>query len=167
MPLKEIIQTDLTDAVRLNKELERSVLRMLLAAVLNKEKEKRYKLFKSDSGLDESALSENSALSEEELIDVISSEVKKRKESVVEFQKGNRPDLAEKEKKEISILMKYLPEQLTEEEIVILAKQAINQTNASGIKDMGKVISCLMPQVRGKAEGGVVSQIVKNLLAIK
>ncbi|GAH84058.1 unnamed protein product, partial [marine sediment metagenome] len=94
-----------------------------------------------------------SELTDEEVIEVISSEVKKRKEAILEFEKGERKDLVEKEKKETEVLKKYLPEQLSEQEIKKLVKVAIETVEAQNLKDMGKVMAELIPQVKGKAEG--------------
>jgi len=153
--LKEKIQRDLTEAIKKREELKASVLRLLTAAVLNKEKEKRYKLKKE----------KDTPLTDEETTEVIFSEVKKRKESISEYQRGQRPELANKEKKEAEILQAYLPEQLPEEEIRRMAGEAINKTAAKDAKDMGKVMAVLMPQIKGRTEGGIVSAIVKELLS--
>lgn len=172
--LKQKIQQNLREAVKskdyypptaLRGEIEVSTLRMLLATILNKEKEKRYKLSKAKPELTEKDLEKESQLTDEEVIEAISSEVKKRKEAVLEFEKGQRQDLVEKEKKELEILEKYLPEQLSEEEIKKLAKEAIEKVGAKEIKDLGKVMAELMPKVKGKAEGRMVSKIVKELLS--
>ena len=165
--LSEKIQQDLSKTVKKRDEFKISVLRLLMAAILNKEKEKRYKLSKEKPDLPEDKVAQESQLTEGEIIDVISSEVKKRKESVVEYEKGDRKDLAEKEKKEIEILQKYLPEQMSEEEIRKLVKEAIEKTGASNPKDMGKVMGALIPQVKGKADGSLVSKIVKESLSPK
>ena len=109
-------------------------------------------------------MTKESALSDDEIIETISSEIKKRKEAAFEYEKGNRSELADKEKKEAEILKKYLPEQLSEEEIRKLVQDAIQKTGAKEQKDMGKVMGVLMPQVKGKADGGLVSKIVKELL---
>lgn len=164
MSLKQKIQQTLKTAQKEKKEIEISTLRMLRAAILNKEKEKRYKLSKEKPELKEEELEKESQLTDEEVIEVVSSEVKKRKEAILGFEKGERKDLAEKEKKELEILKKYLPEQLPEEEIKKLAREAIEKIGATEIKDMGKVMSELMPRVKGKAEGDQVSKIVKELL---
>lgn len=163
MALKEEIQDDLISALKEKKEIEAGTLRMLNAAVLNKEKEKRAKLAK-EKEMTEKELIEKSQLTDEEMIEVISSEAKKRREAISEFEKGERKDLAEKEKKEMEILKKYLPEQLPEEKIKKLVQEVIEKVGASEIKDIGKVMAELMPQVKGKAEGGLVSKIVKELL---
>jgi len=154
MGLKEKIKLNLNSSLREKKTLAVSVLRQLLAAILNKEKEKRFKT-KEEKDVQ---------LTDEELIEVISSEVKKRRESILEFEKGKRQDLVEKEKKELEILEKYLPEQLSEEEIRKLTKEAIEKTDVREIKNMGKVMAELMPKIKGRAEGALVSKIVKELL---
>ncbi len=164
MALKEKIQDDLISALKEKKEIEVITLRMLNAAILNREKEKRAKLAKKEEEITEKELIEKSQLIDEEVVEAISSEVKKRKEAILEFEKGEREDLVEKEKKEIEVLKKYLPEQLPEEEIKKLAQEAINKVGATEMKDIGKVMAELMPQVRGKAEGSLVSKIVKDLL---
>lgn len=154
MGLKEKIKLNLNSSLREKKTLAVSVLRQLLAAILNKEKEKRFKT-KEEKDVQ---------LTDEEVIEVISSEVKKRRESILEFEKGKRQDLVEKEKKELEILEKYLPEQLSEEEIRKLTKEAIEKTDVREIKNMGKVMAELMPKIKGRAEGALVSKIVKELL---
>jgi len=164
MALKEKIEQDLNEAVKKKYEVNSLVLRQLLAVILNKEKEKRFKINKEKSEISEEDLGEESRLTDEEIIEVIFSEVKKGKEAISEFEKGERRDLVEKEKKELEILQKYLPEQLLEEEIEELAKETIERIGAKEAKDMGKVMTELIPQVKGRAEGGVVSKIVKELL---
>jgi len=165
--IKEKIQNDLNQAVKKKGELESLVLRQLSAAILNKEKEKRYKLSKEKPELKEAELAKESQLTDEELIEVISSEVKKRKEASLEFEKGKRIDLAEKEIKEMEILKKYLPEQLSEEKLKGLVKETIAKTGATEPKDIGKVMAEIMPKVKGRADGGLVSKIVKELLTPK
>jgi len=157
MSLKEKIQSELNSALKANNSLAVSVFRQLLAAFLKKKKEKRFKSKEEKEAL----------LTDEEALEVIASEAKKRKESIVEFEKGSRQDLADKEKEELAILSVYLPEQMTEEEVRKLVKEAIEKTGASEIKDMGKVMQELMPQIKGKADGSLVGQIVKELLALK
>lgn len=164
MDLREQINKELNEAFKGKEELKVSVLRMLTAALLNKEKEKRYKISRENSGMEEKELAEKSALSNEEVVDAISSEVKKRKESAQEYEKAGRTELAEKEKKETEILQKYLPEQLSEEEVKKLVQEAIEQTGAKDQKDIGKVMGALMSKVKGKADGSLVSKIVKELL---
>lgn len=164
MELKQKIQEDLKTALMEKRELELSVLRMLTSAVTNKEKEKRYKKSRENPESTESELEKESQLTDEEIMEVISSEVKKRKEALLLFEKGNRQDLAEKEKKEAGVLQKYLPEQISEEEIRNLAKEAVAKTGAKDAKDMGRVMAELMPKVKGRADGSLVSKIIKELL---
>jgi hypothetical protein len=165
MTLKEKIQNDLNFNLKQRKELETTTLRMLNAAILNKEKEKRAKLAKEKKELTEEELIEKSQLADEEIIEVLSYEVKKHKEAIFEFEKGKREDLAEKEKKETEVLKKYLPEQLSEEEIKKIAEKTIAEVGAEEIKDMGRVMAGLMPQLKGKGDGSLVSRIVKELLS--
>jgi len=164
MSLKEKIEEDLKSALKKGQRIEVSALRMLKAAIFNKEKEKRYKISKEKPEAEEKELEKESQLTDEEVIEVISSEIKKRKEAILEFEKGKREDLVKKEKAEMEILQKYLPEQLSEEEIKKLAKETIEKVGAKEPKDMGRVMAELMPQVKGRAEGSVVSKIVKELL---
>lgn len=164
MTLKQKIQEDLKTSLKERKELEVSVLRLLNSTIINKEKEKRYKISKEKPDLKEKELEKESQLTDEEVIEVVSSEIKKRKEAILEFQKGKREDLVAKEKQELEILEKYLPEQLSEEEIKKLAKEAIEKTGAKEPKEMGKVMAELMPKLKGRADGSLVSKIVKELL---
>ncbi len=167
MSLKAKFYQDLNEAVKKKEEVESLVLRSLLAAILNKEKEKRYKIAKLEPETEEKECAPKSQLTDEEVIEVIFSEVKKRKEAILEFEKGKREDLVEKEKKELEILERYLPKQLSEEEIKKLAKETIVKIGAKELKDIGKVITQLMPKVKGKADGGLVSKIVRELLISK
>jgi len=152
--LKEEIKADLTQAMKKGNQTACSTLRMVLAAASNKEKEKKYK----------EEIEDQVELSDEEMSEVVFSETKKRKEAIKEYEKGERKDLADKEKKELEILEKYLPEQLSEEEIKKIAKEVIEKVGATEIKDIGKIMAELMPKVKGKADGGLVSKIVKELL---
>lgn len=167
MTLKEKIQKDLITAVRTKEELKSLVLRSLSAAILNKEKEKRYKLSKEKPQLTLTELEKESQLRDEEVIEIICSELKKRKEAILEFEKGKRPNLVEKEKRELEILQSYLPEQLSPQQIKKLALAVIKKVGAKEVKDLGKVMAVLMPQVKGRAEGSQVSKIVKELLSSK
>lgn len=172
--IKQKIQADLTQTIKKGDEIGRSTLRMLLATILSKEKEKRYKAFKEKPDLSEEELAEKSILTDEEIIEVIFSEVKKRKEAIESFSahgglaSGEKKDKIEnainKEKAELKVLQTYLPEQLSEEEIKKIVKEAIEKTKAKEIKDMGKVMAEIMPKVKGKTDGGMVSKIVKELL---
>ncbi len=174
--LKQQIQTDATQALKQHNQDVAGVLRMVLAAITSKEKEKRYKVSKDlssraelttgqENQLTEEDLVKKSALTDEEIVDVISFEVKKRRDAIALYEKGNRPELAENEKKEIAVLQKYLPEQLSSNELKKLVQESIAKTGAVQIKDMGKVMADLGPKIKGKADGGEVSKIVKELLS--
>ncbi|SRR3989344_915442 len=161
--LKEKLQNDMKESMKAGDANKRMVLSLVMSAIKNKELEKRTKL--SKAGTDTGKLEELSMLSEEEVADVISSEVKKRKESVVSYENAGRNELAQKEKSELVILMEYMPEQISEEEIRIEAKKAIADVGAKDIKEMGKVLGILMPKIKGKADGQTVSKIVKEELS--
>lgn len=164
MALKSKIQEDLKTALKEKREAELSVLRMLLSALNNRETEKRTKIWKQKPNLKPEELGEESQLTDEEMLESVSNEMKKRKEAIDLYEKGGRPELAEKEKKELEILKQYLPEQMGEEEIRKIAKEAIEKTGAKEGKDMGKVMAELMPKVKGKADASLVSKIVKESL---
>lgn len=103
-------------------------------------------------------------INDELLIEVVSKEIKTRNESIKEFEKGNRQDLIDKTNVEIEILGKYLPEQLTEEEIVEIIEKVFAEVNPVGIKDMGKVMGAVTPLVKGKADMGIVSSLIREKL---
>jgi uncharacterized protein YqeY len=147
MGLKEQIPEDLKNALRNKKTLELSVLRMLQAALKNKEIDNK-----------------KEALTDEIAISVVGAEIKKRRDAVREFEKVNRPDAADQEKAEIEILMKYMPQQMSEDEIRDVVKSAVEETQAESMKDIGKVMKALMPKVKGKADGAIVNKIVRELL---
>ncbi|MDP1629311.1 MAG: GatB/YqeY domain-containing protein [bacterium] len=161
--LKEKIQNDLREAMKASDSFKLSVLRMISAALHNKEIEKRTKLVKA-GGLAPAELSEQSGLNEEETIETLSSEVKKRKEAVLEYERGGRQDLADKEKLEINVLKQYLPEELSGEDLKKIVSEAIQEVGAQSQKDFGKVMSVLMPKVKGRADGAKISEIVRELL---
>ena len=145
--LKDKLTQDVKNALKTGDKQRRLVLGMVMAAVKNKEIEKQ------------------SELSDEEIVAVITSEVKKRRDAVAQYEKGGRPELAEQEKQEMDILMGYMPEQMPEEQIREEVKRAIAETGAKDIKEMGKVLQVLMPKVKGKADGQLVSRIVKEELS--
>ena len=162
--MKQKIQENLKQALLSKDEARVSTLRMLLAAIGNKEIEKRTKFSKENPNAKEAELQKNSELQNEEVQQIIAGEAKKHRESIEMFQKGNRQDLVGKETKELKILEAYLPEQMGEEEVRKLVKEAIASTGAKTAQEMGKVMSALMPKVKGKADGSLVSKIVKELL---
>ena len=162
MSIKNTIQSNIKIAMKEKKIEELSVLRMVMASVLNKEKEKRSKLMKE--GEEESKLDEMSELKDEEILDVISSEAKKRKDSIGQYEKGNRQDLADQEKRELDILNEYMPEQMNEEDVKKIILEKIQELNANGPQDTGKVMGAIMSQLKGKADGGVINKIVQEEL---
>ena len=163
MTLKERLQKDLNDSLKAGNQLKRLVLGMVIAAIKNREVIKRTGLSKTISDISE--LEKQSTLNDDETLEAIAGEVKKRKESFEQYQAGGRFELAQKEKSEIDILLNYLPTQLTEEEIRTEVKKTIAETGAKDIKDMGRVMAVVMARLKGKVEGGLVSRITKEEFA--
>jgi len=106
-------------------------------------------------------------LTDDEVIEVVAGEIKKSKEAMSEYTKANRQELADKEKAEVDILMRYMPKQMEEEEIRQETRNVIDEINALSVKDMGKVMKGIMPRVKGRAEGSLVSRIVREELEKK
>ncbi|MEK6689994.1 MAG: GatB/YqeY domain-containing protein [Nitrospirota bacterium] len=146
MSLKERFSSELKDSLKAGDRLKLSTIRLIMASLKNREIEKR------------------GSLSEEEIIDLLVSLSKQRKESIEEFKKGGRQDLVDKETEELKIIESYLPQQLTPEEIKKIIGETITETGASGSKDIGKVMKVLMPKVKGRADGKLVNEMVKELL---
>lgn len=163
--LKERLHSDATSALKQGNQEIVGVLRMILASVSAREKEKRYKLSKDKPNLGQEDLIKESGLSDQEALDVLISEIKKRRDAIALFEKGNRPELAEREKKEIEIIQKYLPEQISAGELRKIIQESILKTGAKEMKDMGKIMADLMPKVKGRAENSEISKIVKELLS--
>ena len=149
MGIKEKLQADLTDAIRSRNEVVSGTVRMLLAAITN----------------EEVAGKAAKILTDAEIITVLSREAKKRREAVEAYTQAKRDDLASKEKAEAAVIANYLPEQLSEDEIKKLIADAITETGATGAAGMGLVMKVLQPKIAGKADGGVVSGLVKAALA--
>ena len=149
MGLKEKLQSDLTDAIRSQDAVKSGTIRMLLAAITN----------------EEVAGKSAKVLSDAEVITVLSREAKKRREAVEAYTNAKRDDLANKEKEEAAVIAHYLPEQLSEADIKKLIADAIDETNAAGPAGMGLVMKVLQPKIAGKADGGVVSSLVKAALS--
>ena len=148
MGLKEKLQSDLTDAIRSQDSVKSGTIRMLLAAITN----------------EEVAGKSAKVLTDAEVITVLSREAKKRREAVEAYTNAKRDDLANKEKEEAAVIALYLPEQLSEADIKKLIADAITETNAAGPAGMGLVMKVLQPKIAGKADGGVVSLLVKDAL---
>ena len=149
MGLKEKLQSDLTDAIRSQDAVKSGTIRMLLAAITN----------------EEVAGKSAKVLTDTEVITVLSREAKKRREAVEAYTNAKRDDLANKEKAEAAVVALYLPEQLSEADIMKLITEAIAETNAAGPAGMGLVMKVLQPKIAGKADGGVVSSLVKAALS--
>jgi len=164
MSLKTKIEENFKNALKNQEEQVLSTLRLIKAAVLNKEKEKRFKITKTEKDIKGNDLVKKSELTDEEIVDLLFSEIKKRKESVVLYRQGKREELAKKEEAEIEILKKYLPEQVSETEIENLAKEAVKNIGAKAMSDMGKVMKELMPKLKGKAEPQAITAIIKKLI---
>ena len=147
MTLAKKIRDDLEQAVRQGDTVRRSVLRLTLASIKNAEIDKKKNLDDTD------------------ILGVLTKEAKKRRESIEAFEQGNRPDLVTQEKAELDILSEYLPEQMSQDDIAAAAQKIIDETGATGPGDKGKVMSQLMPQTKGRAEGKMVSDIVTELLS--
>ena len=147
MSLKELLMEDMKQAMRDKDTITKNVITMARAAILQIEKDKKIEL------------------DEEGVLDVISKQVKQRKDSLAEFIKGGREDLIDLTNQELAILMKYLPQQLTKEELTEIVKDAVEKLNVTEMKEMGKVMAEVMPRVKGKADGKAINEIVKELLA--
>lgn len=163
MSLKEKINSDLKEAQKANDELRVMTLRMLNAAFHNAHIQKRTKLAKSGA-TDIKTLEHDSALTEEEMIKVIISETKKRKESILSFEQGGRAELAKKESLELALLQTYLPAQLSEQDVRTIVKEAIARTGATSQKDMGRVMKAVMEKAGNLADSALVASIVKEHL---
>jgi uncharacterized protein YqeY len=146
MSLKERLLEDFKTAMRERDIVSKNAIQMVRSAVLQIEKDNKVTL--DDDGI----------------IEVIAKELKKRRDSLPDYEKSGRQDLLNNLKAEIEILLRYLPQQLTEEELEVIVKQAIEETGASSAKDMGKVMQVVMPQIKGRADGRMVSQIAKRLI---
>ena len=147
MSLKDKLQEDWIIALKSKNRFKANVITMAKAAVLHAEK------------------IDGSKLDDEAIITIIAREVKQRKEAIIEFQKGNRQDLVDQNNNEIEILHEYLPMQLTSIEVSEIIKNAVIETGATSAKEMGKVMSAIMPKVKGRADGKLVSDLVKQILS--
>ena len=134
-------------------------------AMKNKEKDKLSVIRMIKSSIQNEAIKTGNELSEDEELTVLSREVKQRKDSLHEFDKAGRQDLVEKIRTELQYVELYMPKQLSEEEVSEIVKQAISETGASSKAEMGKVMSVIMPKVKGKAEGSLVNKLVQQHLS--
>ncbi|HEX2946621.1 MAG TPA: GatB/YqeY domain-containing protein [Clostridia bacterium] len=146
MSLKEQLLEEMKSAMREKDTIRKDTIQMARAAVLQVEKDNRITL--DDDGV----------------IEVIAKELKKRRDVLPEYEKSGRADLVEGLKAEIDILLKYVPQQLSEQELEVIVRQAVEETGASSARDMGKVMQAVMPKVKGKADGKMINVIVKKIL---
>jgi len=160
MNLKDTINEDIKSAMKSGLNDEASALRFLNSVIKNKELEKRNRLSKEGRPLAE--LEKLSELIDEEVINVILGEIKKRKESIAQYKKGGREDLAEKEMSELEILKKYVPEEMPEGELRSIIRKKITEIDGATMKDFGKIMGLVMAEVKGRAEGGAVKKIIEE-----
>ncbi|MSU54890.1 MAG: GatB/YqeY domain-containing protein [Candidatus Staskawiczbacteria bacterium] len=154
MALKQQLQANTIEAMKQKNQELVDVLRMTTSAIQLKEKEQSYKTKEAQKDLED-----------DQVISVLSSEIKKRKDAIALYEQGGRPELADKEKSEIAMLQAYLPEQLSQDELKKLITGSIAKTGATEVKDMGKIMADIMPQVKGKADNSEISKIIKELLS--
>lgn len=146
MSLSDRLNEDMKQAMKSQDKFKLSVIRMVRSTIKNSE------------------IDLKRALDDNEVLDVLTREIKQRKDSLQEFTKAGRDDLAENLKAELVILAEYMPQQLSEEEVKAIVQQTIEQIGASSKADMGKVMTALMPQVKGRADGKLINQLVQQLL---
>lgn len=149
MSLKEQLANDLADALRQGDDTRKSTIRMLMAAI----------------NVQEVAGSERRELSDAEVLGVVAKQVKQRRESIEEFKKAGRQELAEKEAAEMQVLQAYMPEQAGREEIEAEARKVIDEVGATGPQDKGKVMQAIMPRLAGRADGRDINEVVTQLLS--
>lgn len=147
--LKQKLRDELRQSMLARTELKTSVLRMLLSGI------NYYEIQKGGAGYE---------ATDEDVLSVIQKEAKQRRDSIEEYKKANRQDLADKEVKELEMLQTYLPAQMEEDQIREIVKQTISEIGATSVADIGKVMGALMPKVKGKADGGLVNKIVRESL---
>lgn len=146
-PLRTRIQEEMKDAMRAKNVERLSTIRMLIAAIKQRE------------------IDERITLNESQILSIIDKLIKQRQESIVQYQQGQRADLVAKESAEIEVLKEYLPEALTETEVNELIQDAIDEVNASSIKDMAKVMAIIKPKAQGRADMGTIGAKIKAILS--
>ena len=144
--MKDQLMSDLKEAMKAKDTVRKATITMLRSQI---------KQIEVDNRAD---------VSEEEIIDIIAKQVKQKNAAIEEFEKAERSDLVDEAKREIEVLMAYLPKQLTEEEIRAIVAQTVSEVGATSQKDMGKVMGALAPKTKGKADNKLVSQVVRELL---
>lgn len=146
MSLKDKLMEDLKDSMRNKNTVKKNAITMIRAAIKQREVDERIEL------------------KDEDILDIISKQLKERNNSIEDFEKGDRQDLVDTTKKEIEILLDYLPKQFTEEEVREILVDTIDEVNAKSMKDMGIVMQSVMPKVKGRADGNMVNKIVRQIL---
>ena len=146
MPLKEKLMADMKEAMKSKNKVNKDVITMVRAAIKQREVDDRKELNDAD------------------VIDIIAKQIKQKKDSIPDFEKGNRQDLIDLTNQEIKILLEYLPPQLSDEELDSIVKEAIEATGAQTKKDLGKLMALIMPKVKGKADGKHVNEIVAKYI---
>lgn len=147
MTIKDKLKDDLKAAMLEKDTIRKNVVQLIKAGVLQVEKDKRI------------------TLDDEGVLDVIAKQLKQRRDSLPDYEKSGREDLIAQLKREMELLMEYLPQQLSHEELVEIVKDAIAQTGASQIKDMGKIMAAVMPKTKGRADGKEINAIARELLS--
>lgn len=186
MSIKDQLQADLKTAMLNKQELRRDVIRYTQAAMKNAELAKQQKLVKERSHLWQTGKVDDSGnpivneaerdkqlaeiaklvpLTDEEQLSVLSTEVKRRRETIADAEKAGRPEIVAREQAELDVVLGYLPKQMSREEVTAAAQAVVAEVGAKGPADTGKVMSKLMPQLKGKADGKMISEVVKELLA--
>ena len=144
--LKDKLLEDLKNCMKEKNVIRKNVIQMVRAAILQVEKDKKIEL------------------SDEEIINIMAKEAKKRKDSLEDYKKGNRPDLVEQIEQEINIIDEYLPKQLTKEEIAQIVKEVISEVGATSIKDMGKVMKLAKEKIGAASDGKTINEVVREML---
>ncbi len=146
MALKEQLAQDLKSSMKNKETIRKNTVQMIRTAILQIEKDKKV------------------TLEDDDILDVIAKQLKQRKDVLPEYEKSGREDLISQLKEEMDVLMGYLPKQLTDEELRPIVEAAVKETGASSMRDMGKVMAAVMPQIKGRADGKAVNAIVKDLI---
>ncbi|MBC3889148.1 GatB/YqeY domain-containing protein [Acetobacterium paludosum] len=146
MALKDQLQADLKTAMKEKDKVRKSTITMIRAAILQVEKDEKVEL------------------TDEQILEIIAKQLKQRRDSLTEFEKAKRDDLIQQAHEEIKVITSYLPTQLTIDEIRVIVNETIQETGAIDAKDMGKIMGALMPKIKGRADGKLVNQVVRESL---
>ena len=146
MSLKENLLSDMKVAMKEKDVLRKNTVQLVRVSILQKEKDTREEV------------------TEEQILDIIMQEIKKRKDALLDFEKGNRQDLVIEANSEIDVLMGYLPKQLSDDELLVIVRETITEVGAASMKDMGKIMTAITPKVKGKADNSKVSKMIKQCL---